>query len=232
MMKGGIAERLKTGSPFSSVEEYRGQLRLNTNYTHAVIDALNIHKGSKFLDIGCGPGYHSAVAYLNGAEVHAIDLSRENVETTKKVATYLTELAEKGELKLPKETKKIQEIIFEAEKVEPKRLEGFYTYHGDATELDKHISDKKEYFDAILILDMLHLVEMTKGQEGVRKVLEHADRLLKKDGKMLVYTSAPKTQKRIEKILEEMGYERIGLSKKELSDADKEALRSVWVKQR
>ena len=188
----------KQGVPFCSVEAYRGQMRLGTNYTHAVIDALGIKEGHRVLDIGCGPGYHSALAHVRGAEVHAIDLSKENVELAKRVVAHIAELAKAGKFEPPSQPGSIQKIILDADRTQNavQELPGFHVHHGDATELDKHIPDKKEYFDAILILDMLHLVEMTHGMNGVRKLLLQANEKLKPGGKLLAYTSARGSKKK------------------------------------
>ena len=88
----------------------------------------------------------------------------------------------------------------------------------------------KNYFDAVMLLDMLHLVEMTHGVGGVRKVLEQASAKLKPGGKLLAYTSAPRTQERVKRMLTEMRFARINLSSMGLTEADREALKYVWVK--
>ncbi|MDN5358282.1 MAG: Methyltransferase domain [Candidatus Diapherotrites archaeon] len=232
MMKGGIADYKLLISVLNMKEEWKGQLRISTNYTHSVVTALGIKEGHRVLDVGCGPGYHSAVAHVLGAEVHAIDLNKKNVETAKKLIMHLNELKEAKKLELPGDPAKIQKIILNAMKNEPpKKLpERAHIYHGDAAELDRHISDKDEYFDVALVIDVLHLVNMQRGPKGIMKVLKQVHKKLKPGGKLVAFNFEPGIQNYINKILERWGYQRIGLSEHGITEHDKLALKHVWIK--
>ena len=48
-------------------DEYFGDLTAQSN--HAMLEALGIQRGSRFLDVASGPGYLAAAAKLRGAEM-------------------------------------------------------------------------------------------------------------------------------------------------------------------
>jgi ubiquinone/menaquinone biosynthesis C-methylase UbiE len=59
-----------------AVEQYDASFsRLTQQTIPAILDALSIQKGTRLLDVACGPGYLAAAAYQKGAEVCGVDFS-------------------------------------------------------------------------------------------------------------------------------------------------------------
>jgi SAM-dependent methyltransferase len=64
-------------------DEYFGDLTAQSN--QAMLDALGIQRGSRFLDVASGPGYLAAAARRRGAEVAGVDFSVAMVEKARRV---------------------------------------------------------------------------------------------------------------------------------------------------
>ena len=62
---------------------YFGELTVQSNY--AMLDALAIQRGSRFLDVASGPGYLAAAARRRGAEVAGVDFSVSMIEKARRV---------------------------------------------------------------------------------------------------------------------------------------------------
>ena len=54
-----------------------------------LIDYLQIHKGSKLIDIACGKGRHAKYFNKKGMDVVGVDLSQNSINTAKKMKTKI-----------------------------------------------------------------------------------------------------------------------------------------------
>ena len=61
---------------WASIQEATG----NTGYEH-VLQFLNIKPDETLLDVGCGSGFFSDLAYKKGADVTGIDFSQKMIDT-------------------------------------------------------------------------------------------------------------------------------------------------------
>ncbi|HKR47881.1 MAG TPA: methyltransferase domain-containing protein [Paraburkholderia sp.] len=62
---------------------YFGELTAQSN--HAMLQALGIGRGTRFLDVACGPGYLAAAARRRGADVAGVDFSVAMVDKARRV---------------------------------------------------------------------------------------------------------------------------------------------------
>jgi ubiquinone/menaquinone biosynthesis C-methylase UbiE len=58
---------------------------LTSQAIEALLDAARVRKGTKLLDVACGPGYVSALAVKRGAIVLGIDFSSSMLEEAKRL---------------------------------------------------------------------------------------------------------------------------------------------------
>lgn len=69
-----------------AVDQYDASFsRLTRQTIPAILDALNIQKGTRLLDVACGPGYLAAAARQKGAEAIGVDFSSEMLSRAKQL---------------------------------------------------------------------------------------------------------------------------------------------------
>lgn len=72
---------------FESLADHMGTAYLRYSFTKgtdqevsALIDALDLQRGMRILDVGCGPGRHAMALVARGMVVHGVDISRRFVD--------------------------------------------------------------------------------------------------------------------------------------------------------
>jgi ubiquinone/menaquinone biosynthesis C-methylase UbiE len=70
----------------AAVDQYDASFsRLTQQIIPAIMNALNVRKGMRFLDVACGPGYLAAAAHQKGAKVSGVDFSSSMVSRAKQL---------------------------------------------------------------------------------------------------------------------------------------------------
>jgi SAM-dependent methyltransferase len=72
---------------FEGLAEHTGEAYLRYSFTKGteqevgfLVEALDLHPGSRVLDVGCGPGRHAHALARRGIEVHGVDISQRFVD--------------------------------------------------------------------------------------------------------------------------------------------------------
>ncbi len=176
------------------------QTRYGTAHPRGILRELKIGPKMKVLDIGCGPGFHSAIARIKGAEVIPLDIERKHVELANKIIEYFSK-------KRPRRLKKsrIPRILTEFQGMKIDRRISSRKKTGIVADA-RALPFKDEVFDRMIMLEVLqHL----GSPENKYKALKEAYRVLKPGGLALIHTEEYKN-KGLEKLLKKVGFEKVG----------------------